>query len=240
MPFVPKRPPALNHLSDEAASIVLAKHFGDVVKAAKELGVDRKDLRRLTWHNPRILKASHERMDLFRIGVRSKILEAVWSRSAKRRRWGYDAMFDSYEFRDCLLASAKLLAPAPKQRAKVVDAQLVLEREAAAELAREQAIEIDGDRRREQEGEEIVADIEPPRSFGKAPQVRASSLWPAGIRRPTRAGGGVAITSAGAKRKGDATALSVGRRRPFGYVEGEWPSWPFCGSPRAVRPQPAA
>ena len=65
MPYVPKRPPALAHLSDEAASIVLARHFGDFVAAARDLGVDRKDLRRLTWHNPRILKAAHERMELF-------------------------------------------------------------------------------------------------------------------------------------------------------------------------------
>jgi hypothetical protein len=188
MPFVPLRPPALAHLSDEAASIVLAKHFGDVVKAAKELGVDRRALRRLTWHNPRILTAPHERIELFRIGVKSKILEAVYSRSAKRRRWGFDAMFDSYEFRDHLFADAKLLAPAPRQVTKVAEAnnaQLVLEREAAAELAREQAVEIDGDRRREQEGAEII-DIEPSRNLRKAAQVMAVSLWPAGIRRPTR------------------------------------------------------
>ena len=108
MPFVPQRPPALKHLSSEAASAVLAKHFGDIAKAAKELNISRTDLRKLTWHNPRILNAAHERMDLFRIGVRSKILEAVWSCSAKRRRWGFDAMFDSYEFRDHLFASALL------------------------------------------------------------------------------------------------------------------------------------
>ena len=82
----------------------MARHFGDFVKAARDLDVDRKDLRKLTWHNPRILNAAHERMELFRIGVRSKILEAVYSRSAKRRRWGFDAMFDSYEFRDQLFA----------------------------------------------------------------------------------------------------------------------------------------
>jgi hypothetical protein len=161
MPFVPKRPPALKHLSDEAASIVLAKHFGDVVKAAKELGVDRKDLRRLTWHNPRILKASHERMELFRIGVRSKIIEAVWSRSAKRRRWGFDAIFDSYEFRD-QVADYALLAPAPRQRAKAAQpdhGQVVLEREAAAELEREYAVEMDADRRREQEGDKMGDEI---------------------------------------------------------------------------------
>ena len=64
MPFIPKRPPSLAHLSDEAAARALSKHFGDVVEAAKELGVDRKDLRRLTWHNPRILDAAHERMSL--------------------------------------------------------------------------------------------------------------------------------------------------------------------------------
>jgi hypothetical protein len=184
MPFVPKRSPALNHLSDEAASIVLAKHFGDVVKAAKELGVDRKDLRRLTWHNPRILNAAHERMELFRIGVKSKILEAVYSPHAKRRRWGFDALCESYEFRDNLFARA--LAPAPRERVPaVVDAQLVLEREAAAELERERDAELEGDRRREQEGAGVVVDVELPRSFERAPQVEAGG-WPAGIRRPTR------------------------------------------------------
>ena len=110
MPWVPERPLALSHLSEEAASAMLAKHFGDFVKAAKELGVDRKDLRKLTWHNPKILAAAHERMALFRSGVRSKILQAVYSPSAKRRRWGADAIFDSYEFRDNLFARA--LAPA--------------------------------------------------------------------------------------------------------------------------------
>jgi hypothetical protein len=163
---------------------MLAKHFGDVVKAARELGVGRKDLRRLTWHNPRILKAAHERMDLFRIGVRSKILEAVNSRSAKRRRWGYDALFDSYEFRDNPFAKA--FAPAPRRVARVTEpdhGRLALEREAAAELDRERAVEREAELRREQEGEAMV-DIEPPR----APPVQAGSLWPAGIRRPSRGG----------------------------------------------------
>jgi hypothetical protein len=163
MPFVPLRPPALAHLSDEAASIVLAKHFGDVVKAAKEFNVDRKDLRKLTWHNPRILNAAHERMELFHIGVKSKILEAIYSPSARRRRWGYDAMFDSYEFRDHPFASAKWFAPAPCERAPaVVDDQLGLEREAAAELERERDAELEGDRRRELG--EMVAEIEPLRA----------------------------------------------------------------------------
>ena len=172
---------------------MLAQHVGDVAKAARELGVDRKDLRRLIWHNPNILDAAHERMDLFRIGVKSKILEAVYSRSARRRRWGYDALFDSYEFRDSPFASAKWFAPAQHERAlAVVDAQLVLEAEAAAELAketaaelaREQAAELVGDCRRE--SETVVAEIECPRKASQALPAQGGSLWPAGIRRPTR------------------------------------------------------
>ena len=188
MPHVPTRPPALEHLSDEAASIVLVRHYGDIVKAARELGVDRKDLRRLTWHNPRILTAAHERMELFHIGVKSKIIAAVYSRSAKRRRWGVEAMFDSYEFRDHPLANARWTAGARREQAAAAGrARLALQQEAAAELARERVSsatkrrrsgEIEDDRRRE--AVETVVDIaEPPR----APAV---SLWPARIRRPTR------------------------------------------------------
>jgi hypothetical protein len=169
LPFVPERPPSLTHLSDEVASTVLDKHFGNFVKAARELNISRTDLRKLSWHNPRILNAAHERMDLFRSGVRSKIMEAVWSRSAKRRRWGFDAMFDSYEFRGQSSDPAWLmLARAPRPRAKapeVDNAQLVLEREAAAELERERvaeferelAFEMNGDRRPGQEDEGIGA-----------------------------------------------------------------------------------
>ena len=189
MPFVPLRPPALAHLSDEAASIVLARHFGDVVKAAKELGVDRKDLRRLTWHNPRILNAAHERMWLFRMGVKSKIIAAIYSGSAKRRRWGLDALFDHYEFRDNPFASAKWFAPAQRERAKRAEqSRLVLEQQAAAELARERALEREAELRREIEGAGVVVDVEPPRasvvtvSAGPA----GSAGWPAWVRRPTR------------------------------------------------------
>jgi hypothetical protein len=163
---------------------MLARHFGDFVAAARELGVARKDLRKLTWHNPRVLKAAHERMELFRIGVKSKILEAVYSRSAKRRRWAVDAMFDSYEFRDDPLASARWAAPAQREsaakdvRERMVMAELATE--AAAELAREQAAELAGDRRRE--SETVVAEIE----RSQALPAQGGSLWPAGIRRPTR------------------------------------------------------
>jgi hypothetical protein len=177
MPFVPARPLSLAHLSDEAASLALDKHLGDFVKAAKELNINRSNLRKLTWHNPKILNAAHERMWLFRSGVRSKITAAIYSGSAKCRRWGFDAMFDSYEFRDQWSNPALLmLAPASRRRVKAPkadNAQLVLEREAAAELDRERAaeferelaFEMNGDRRPGQGDEETRADIEPARAL---------------------------------------------------------------------------
>jgi hypothetical protein len=183
---------------------MLTKHFGDIVKAARELNVNRTDLRKLTWHNPRILKASHERIELFRIGVKSKIIEAVYSPSAKRRRWGYDALCDSYEFRDSLFAGAGLLAPAPCERsapvAPVVDAQLVLGQEAAAELERERDAELEGDRRREFERERareagVEASSWPERTAalkpipaGRPSPPAAQVGWPAWVRRPSRGG----------------------------------------------------
>jgi hypothetical protein len=156
----------LEHLSDEAASIALARHFGDMVAAARDLGVKRKDLRRLTWHNPKILAASFERIELFRIGVRSKIMEAVHSRNAKRRRWGVDAMFDSYEFRDSPFASARWSAPARRERAaRAGRARLILQQEVAAEQAvyreREAAAERDREAAADRERVAVMVDRRP-------------------------------------------------------------------------------
>jgi hypothetical protein len=157
MTVTPKRPPALKHLSSQAASIALAKHFGDIAKAAKELNINRTDLRKLTWHNPRILNAAHERIELFRLGVRSKIMEAMNSRSAKRRRWGFDAMSDSYEFRDSPFANARWSEPARRERvAKAGRDRFVLEQEAAAELDRERIIERERKAAAERDREEAV------------------------------------------------------------------------------------
>ena len=74
--------------------------------------------------------------------MRSKILEAVYSRSAKRRRWAADAMFDAIEFSDSPFASAR--APPPPRPARVAaGVRLVLGRKAAAEIARERAAEVE-------------------------------------------------------------------------------------------------
>jgi hypothetical protein len=39
MAMFSRRPASLAHLTDEAAARALSRHFGDFVKAAKELGV---------------------------------------------------------------------------------------------------------------------------------------------------------------------------------------------------------
>jgi hypothetical protein len=100
MPFIPKRPPGLAHLSDEAAARVLSRHFGDIAKAAKDLGVDRKNLRRLTWHNPRILDAAHERMELFVHHMWGEAVRDLNSDIPRIRRRGTDRSDGSVEHCD--------------------------------------------------------------------------------------------------------------------------------------------
>jgi hypothetical protein len=183
MPHVPKRPPALAHVSDEAASIVLARRFGDFVAAARDLGVDRKALRRLTWHNPRILNAAHERMDLFHSLVKSKIIAALYSGSAKRQRWAADAMSDAIGFSDSPFARARV-ASSPSPAKVAAGIRLVLGRKSAAELARERAAEVEADRRLEHVDLASIDAVTAP-SFNWGP-AQAGSLWPPGIRRPSR------------------------------------------------------
>ena len=211
MPHVPKRPPALAHLSDEAAARALSRHFGDMVKAAKDLGVKRTDLRKLTWHNPRILNAAHERLDLFHDRVRSKAIAALHSGNGQRQRWGAEVLLDSYEFRGHPFCNARWGPPAPAAsgvRAEKPDiakvfvaeqARLLVEQELAAERARE--AEADRQREFEQERAREAAEVRRREREGAAARLCAlpagrsppaaaqgGSLWPAtaGIRRPTR------------------------------------------------------
>ena len=81
MPYIPPRPPELEHLTDEAASAALASHYGNFTLAARELGVDPKLLRRLFWHNPRIMDTSTERTELFHSMVIDELIVQLNSRS---------------------------------------------------------------------------------------------------------------------------------------------------------------
>jgi hypothetical protein len=89
VPYIPPRPPELDHLTDEAASAALASHYGNFTLAARELGVDAKLLRRLFWHNPRIMDTSKERTELFHSMVIGELVSQLNSVSyAKYLRAG--------------------------------------------------------------------------------------------------------------------------------------------------------
>ena len=187
MPFIPKRPASLAHISDEAAARALSKHFGNIVEAATELGVDRKDLRRLTWHNPRILEAAHERMSLFAYHMLDEAVRGLDSRVASVRRCAVDRMLAHPMMLGHPFASGlSLFAPAARARGPhhLVEGggKAALEWEAAAELAREREREATAERELERELVGVTVERRP-----SAP-TRAStpSLWPPHIRRPTR------------------------------------------------------
>ena len=187
MAMFSKRPAALAHISDETAARALSKHFGAIVEAAKDLGVDRKDLRRLIWSNPAILDATHERMQLFIVVRRDEIMSGLASKVASVRRRAVDRMFANPALfghlqHPLLPGTRQRSGPSEEARARL--ARERLEREAAAELDRERAIEIERERERERERETAatVVAVKPPR----AQQPPAVSLWPAWIRRPAR------------------------------------------------------
>jgi hypothetical protein len=156
------RPPALAHISDEAAAKALSRHFGDFVQAACELNISRTDLRRLTWANPSILDAAHERMQLFIFVRKDEIISGLHSRRASDRRRAIDRIAANPGlFGDIGHSAFALLAPAARSRgfhrsAVAIDrpdegllARERLEQEAAAEIDREREREAAADRERE-------------------------------------------------------------------------------------------
>ena len=125
MPYIPKRPASLAHLTDERAARALSLHFGDVTKAAKELGVDRKDLTRLTWHNPAILDAAHERMSLFIFIKRDEIISGLHSRRGSVRRRAIDRWL---LIRGCLAILVIRRSPCSRRRGGVAVLIILLRR----------------------------------------------------------------------------------------------------------------
>jgi hypothetical protein len=186
----PKRPVVLAHLSDEAAARALSKHFGNFREAARELGVDHKDLRRLTCHNPAILDAAHERMSLFILIQRDEIISGLNSRRASDRRRAIDRMHANPALFGDL---DHPLAPAARTRGprRLVEGggEAALEREAAAERAsereREQAIE----RELEAAAERERVEWRPSAAPTPSPPMSMARPWPAWVRRPTRGRG---------------------------------------------------
>jgi hypothetical protein len=65
MPFIPKIPETCRRLDPDLVRRTLTKHRLDICAAAKELGVNRTDLRRLTWHDPKLLEEAKWACDLY-------------------------------------------------------------------------------------------------------------------------------------------------------------------------------
>ena len=153
MAMFSKRPASLAHLTDEAAARALSKHFGDVLKAAKDLGVDRKDLSKLTWSNPAILDSAHERMGLYIFVQRDEIIRGLHSRRGSERRRAIDRMAANPGlFGDlCHSPAFAFLLPAERPRRSFDDGgRAALDRGVAAERVieqeRERALELERER----------------------------------------------------------------------------------------------
>jgi hypothetical protein len=165
LPFIPKFPPGCAHLDLRDVERVLIRHRANISEAAKELGVSRTDLRRLTWHKPKLLEEALLWCGVYVSRCNGLLIQALDSKSRRRREWAVDKLMSSG------LGYGRLLSPAPREAAPaVVDAQLGLEREAAAEL--------------EREGAEVVVDAEPPLATVPA----GLTGWPVWVRRPSRGG----------------------------------------------------
>jgi hypothetical protein len=192
MPFVPKRPLSLKHLTDEQAARSLSRNFGNVAAAARELGVGRADLRKLTWHNPKILDAAADRQELFVERMWSEAVRGLNHRSARVRMRAADRLFAHPRAIDHPFAGGlSVFAPASRSRAPnpsaaAERARLRLEQEASAERERERAAEQSLERQRELAFEQERAEVRVERRRSAATPASTTSLWPPGIRRPTR------------------------------------------------------
>ena len=191
----PARPSSLAHLSDEAAARALSRHFGDVAAAAKDLGVTRTDLRRLTWSNPKILDAAQLRQAMFLDRIWDEAVRGLDSRLASVRERAVDRLCAHPRMLGSPFASSlSLFARAPRPRAPEslrcarargrlrLEQEAAVEREqqAAAAAAHEREREAERERALERERVEVLAER---RQAAPSP---AKSLWPAGVRRPTR------------------------------------------------------
>ena len=107
MPFIPKTPDSCRDLDLVHVSRVLAKHYGHIPSAARELRVSPVDLRRLTWSKPHLLDEAHEEMELVVISAWGELIGAVYSDDPRRQMWASDKILSSWMARDSPLAPAR-------------------------------------------------------------------------------------------------------------------------------------
>ena len=188
MPYIPPRPPELDHLTDESASAALASHYGNFRLAARELGVDAKLLRRLFWHNPRIMDTSKERAELFHSMVIDELVVQLNSRS-----------YGKYLRAAAELVDYPTIRPVPglgKELTKDIKPGKPRGRHARkpAPVNVDSAVEREVERRVELERERAVSEVMvdrralAPARVPEALQGQPGGGWPTWVRRPSRGG----------------------------------------------------
>ena len=107
MSSFPKPPASCADLDLAVVERVLTKHYGDIPAAARELGVSRPDLKRLTWAKPKLIEGA----ELARMGVIarawSELIQALYSEDPNRQMWASDKILSSWLARDHPLAPAR-------------------------------------------------------------------------------------------------------------------------------------
>ena len=107
MPFIPKAPASCKHLDLALVERVLAKHYGDISAAARELKVSGPDLNRLTWSKPHLLDDAHEEMEVVVARAWGELIKALDSDDWRRKMWASDKIMSSWLARDHPLAPAR-------------------------------------------------------------------------------------------------------------------------------------
>jgi hypothetical protein len=85
----------------------LAKHFGDICKAANEIGVSGPDLRRLTWARPDLLQTALDEMAVLVARAEAETIAMLDSPDPRRRERAADKIMSSYAARNHPLSPAR-------------------------------------------------------------------------------------------------------------------------------------
>jgi hypothetical protein len=104
---MPKVPAACADLDLAQVSRVLAKHYGDIPAAARELKVSGPDLRHLTWARPEVLEEAEDRCGEIVAQVWHVLITALDSDDWRRKMWASDKILSSWLARDHPLAPAR-------------------------------------------------------------------------------------------------------------------------------------
>jgi hypothetical protein len=88
-------------------SRVLAKRYGDIYAAARDLGVSGPDLKQLTWARPDVLEAAHEEMELVVETAKGELIRALFGDDVRRREWAAEKILSSWMARNSPYAPAR-------------------------------------------------------------------------------------------------------------------------------------